>query len=162
MADRSVIGGDGVGSTGDPAERVSADERRERHVAAARRFFELLHDKEIDAWGELWHADARILVLYPPDGFPTTIDGKAEILAGFRQLFANFDSFDTELTGVYPAADSDAVCVEYRARAVLVGGTEYTNDNIAVFLFEDGLIRDYHDYFDPRRFQVVVDALPGD
>jgi uncharacterized protein len=29
-----------------------------------------------------------------------------------------------------------------------------------VFLFEDGLIREYHDYFDPRRFQVVVDALP--
>jgi ketosteroid isomerase-like protein len=61
---------------------------------------------------------------------------------------------------VYPAADSDAVCVEYRNRAILVGGTEYTNDNIAVFLFQDGLISAYHDYFDPRRFQIVVDALP--
>ena len=45
--------------------------------------------------------------------------------------------------------------------AVLRDGTEYTNDNIAVLLFRDGLIANYHDYFDPRRFQVVVDALPG-
>jgi ketosteroid isomerase-like protein len=40
-----------------------------------------------------------------------------------------------------------------------VSGTEYTNDNIAVFRFRDGLIAEYHDYFDPRRFQAVVDAL---
>jgi ketosteroid isomerase-like protein len=74
-------------------------------------------------------------------------------------LFANFETFQANLTGVYPAADSDAVCVEYRNVARLVGGTEYTNDNIAVFRFRDGLITEYHDYFDPRRFQVVVDAL---
>jgi hypothetical protein len=42
----------------------------------------------------------------------------------------------------------------------LTDGTEYTNDNIAVFRFEDGLISAYHDYFDPRRFQTVVDAVP--
>jgi ketosteroid isomerase-like protein len=35
-----------------------------------------------------------------------------------------------------------------------------TNTNIAVFRFQDGLISEYHDYFDPHRFQVVVDALP--
>lgn len=44
-------------------------------------------------------------------------------------------------------------------RAELAQGGEYTNDNVAIFEFEDGLVRRYHDYFDPRRFQVVVDAL---
>jgi uncharacterized protein len=131
-------------------------------VATARRFFELLHQKDFDAWGELWDDRARIVAPYPPDGFPTTIEGKAEILAAFRGLFANFATFGSELTGVYPAADSDAVCVEYRNRATLADGTEYTNDNIAVFRFRAGLIREYRDYFDPRRFQVVVDALAGD
>jgi len=99
-------------------------------------------------------------VPYPPAGFGTSLDGKAAILEAFRGLFANFVSFDCELTGLYPAADSDAVCVEYDVRAVLTGGTEYTNSNIAVFRFRDGLISAYHDYFDPRRFQTVVDALP--
>ncbi|MER8820722.1 hypothetical protein NKH70_13015 [Mesorhizobium sp. M0991] len=42
---------------------------------------------------------------------------------------------------------------------MLIGGTEYTNNNIAIFRFKRGLISAYHDYFDPRRFQVVVDAL---
>lgn len=49
--------------------------------------------------------------------------------------------------------------VEYTNNAKLVDGTVYTNSNIAVFRFDDGLIRWYHDYFDPRRFQVVIDFL---
>ncbi|MES0207755.1 hypothetical protein NKJ93_01470 [Mesorhizobium sp. M0028] len=42
---------------------------------------------------------------------------------------------------------------------MLIGASEYTNSNIAIFRFESGLTSAYHDYFDPRRFQVVVDAL---
>ena len=135
------------------------DRERQQRVGVVRRFYALLARKAIDAWGELWHDEGKIVVPYPAEGFPALIEGKATIVSGFRELFANFDSFESTLTGVYPSADSDAVCVEYRNRATLVGGTEYTNDNIAVFLFRDGLISAYHDYFDPRRFQVVVDAL---
>jgi hypothetical protein len=76
----------------------------EEGVRTARRFFDLLRRKDVESWGELWHDEARILVLYPPGGFPV--------------------------------ADSNT--------------------------FRDGLIVEYHDCFDPRRFQVVVDALPGD
>jgi uncharacterized protein len=129
------------------------------HVATARRFFTLLEDKDVDTWAELWHESGRIVVLYPPAGFPDRIEGRSSIVGAFRDLFAGFASFSAELTGVYPALDSDAVCVEYAARAVLAGGAEYSNDNIAVFRFRDGLISEYHDYFDPRRFQTVVDAL---
>jgi ketosteroid isomerase-like protein len=142
------------------ASQDDIDAQREHNVGVARKFFELMHRKEIDAWGELWAENGRIIVFYPPDGFGNSIDGKAEILKAFRVLFGNFESFDTEITGIYPAADSDALVVEYRPRAVIAGGTEYTNSNIAVFRFENGLISAYHDYFDPRRFQVVVDALP--
>jgi uncharacterized protein len=133
----------------------------DHRLEVVQRFFDLLGRKEIDAWGELWHEDARIIVFYPPQAFPPVIEGKAEILAGFRSLFANFDSFQAELTGIYPAADSDAVCVEYRPRATLAGGIEYTNANITVFRFEEGLVSEYHDYFDPRLFQTVVDAVSG-
>jgi ketosteroid isomerase-like protein len=130
------------------------------NATIAREFFRLLSKKDVTAWGELWHTEAVITVPYPADGFPTEIRGKDEIVGGFHGMFANFETFQANLTGVYPAADSDAVCVEYRNVARLVNGVEYTNDNIAVFRFRDGLISEYHDYFDPRRFQVVVDALP--
>jgi uncharacterized protein len=131
----------------------------ERHARTVQRFFELLGRKDIDAWGALWHERARLTTPYTVEGFASTIVGRAEIVAAFRALFANFETFRSELAAVYPASDSHAVCVEYRNRATLAGGSEYTNENIAVFHFRDGLVSDYHDYFDPRRFQVVVDAL---
>ncbi|TDD91475.1 nuclear transport factor 2 family protein [Actinomadura rubrisoli] len=131
----------------------------EENVGIVRRFFELLHQKDMDAWGELWADDSRILIFYPPEGFDNIIEGKEDILSAFQGLFAGYDAFETELTGIYPAADSDAVCVEYKNRATLRDGTGYSNDNIAVFRFRDGLITKYHDYFDPRRFQAVADAL---
>jgi fermentation-respiration switch protein FrsA (DUF1100 family) len=130
-----------------------------RNVHVVREFFERLHRKDIDGWAKLWAEHGRIIVFYPPEGFAPSIDGKAAISSAFRDLFRNFASFDTELTGVYPAADSDAVCVEYKVRATLVGGVEYRNENIVVFRFQDGLISAYHDYFDPRRFEAVVNAL---
>jgi ketosteroid isomerase-like protein len=137
-------------------------EIRERNVRMAREFFDRLHRKDVEGWSELWHEEARIIVFYPPEGFPSEITPKAEIVKGFRTLLNGFESFDPEITAIYPAADSEAIVVEYRPRATLVGGAVYTNANIAVFVFEDGLIREYHDYFDPRRFQLVVDALPKD
>ncbi|GIH52166.1 Ketosteroid isomerase-related protein [Microbispora rosea] len=130
------------------------------HVAVVREFFRLLSVKDVTGWGDLWHTDATITVPYPAAGFPPVIRGKDDIVSGFHHLMANFETFDARITGIYPAVDSDAVCVEYHNVATLVGGTEYTNDNIAVFRFTDGLVSEYHDYFDPRRFQVVVDALP--
>jgi uncharacterized protein len=123
------------------------------------RFFDLLHDKDVAAWGQLWHAQGEILVPYPPEGFPPRIAGRATIVDGFHELVGVFTSFDYELTAVIPGADPTVSTVEYRVRAELARGGEYTNDNVAIFEFEDGLVRRYHDYFDPRRFQVVVDAL---
>lgn len=129
------------------------------YVGQVRSFFELLCKKDIDAWIQLWHPDAKILVFYPPEGFGSSIQGASAISSAFRGLFNNFQSFDAVISDIYPAADSDAVVVEYRNRAILRNGSEYTNSNIAVFRFRQGLISAYHDYFDPRRFQEVVDAL---
>jgi uncharacterized protein len=145
-----------------PAPAAQLTEREmDANVEVVGDFFELMHRHDIDAWGELWADDGRILVPYPPEGFANEIVGKEKITSSFRTLFSNFASFDYEIIGLYPAADSDAVTVQYEVRASLVSGERYTNSNIAVFRFEGGRITAYHDYFDPRRFQVVVDALPA-
>lgn len=72
------------------------------NAATAREFFRLLSEKDVTAWGELWHPDAVITVPYPADGFPTEIRGKDEIVGGFRDLMANFETFQAILTAVYP------------------------------------------------------------
>jgi ketosteroid isomerase-like protein len=138
---------------------MRAESYRDHRVATARKFYELLDQMDVSSWQQLWHEDARIIVLYPPAGFPSEIRSRSTIVSGFTDLFGKFDRFDSQITAIYAADDSDAVCVEYLVRAKLVNGTEYTNANIAVFRFDDSLIREYRDYFDPRRFQVVVDAL---
>ncbi|MGW0877379.1 nuclear transport factor 2 family protein [Streptomyces sp. NPDC002740] len=128
-------------------------------VGTAHRFFELLNAKDLDAWGELWHDQGVLTVPYSPQGSPSPTEGKDKIVAAYQELFAAYETFGTELTGVHPAVGSDAICVQYRVRATLAGGAVYTNDSIAVFRFQDGLISACHDYFDPRRFQDVLDAL---
>ena len=72
------------------ASRAEPD--REQHANAARRFFELLSTKDIDTWADLWHDDGRIIVFYPADGFPNTIDGKATIVPAFRDMFTNYET----------------------------------------------------------------------
>jgi len=129
----------------------------EHNLDVARTFYDLLARKEVEKWGELWHPDGTILIPYPPEGFADTISGKDEIVTAFHGLMANYDTFESTLSALYPSADSESVVVEYTNNAKLVDGTAYTNANIAVFRFSDGLIRWYHDYFDPRRFQVVID-----
>lgn len=150
----AVLTGGALVVASTPTARANND-----NTWVARRFFALLSAKDVDSWAQLWAPDARILVPYPPDGFAPSIDGRDAIVGGFRELFASFRSFDTVLTGVYPSADSDAVTVEYLVDAVLGSGARYTNTNIAVFRFRDRAITEYHDYFDPRRFQLVVDEV---
>ena len=131
----------------------------QKNADLARKFYTLLGQKKLEEWIELWHEDGKILIPYPPEDFASTIEGKDTIHEAFEGLLGNFETFESTITGVYSDINSDAVCVEYTNHAVLVGGTVYTNTNIAVFRFKNGLISEYHDYFDPRRFQVVVDAL---
>ena len=129
------------------------------NTALVQKFYKLLSEKNIPEWLELWQEDGKIIVPYPPEGFDSIIDGKDAIRTAFNGLFNNFERFDSNITGIYDDPDTNAVCVEYKNDALLKNGTPYTNDNIAVFIFRDGRISEYHDYFDPRRFQTVVDAL---
>jgi uncharacterized protein YndB with AHSA1/START domain/ketosteroid isomerase-like protein len=130
------------------------------NVRAIHRFFELMKSKDIDGWARLWADDGAIWVCYPPAGFPDSIKGRDQIVAGFRQLFRHFGTYDYRIKSTYQTTDPDVVIVEWNVSATLPGrGTTYRGNNITVFRFRHGLIADYHDYFDPRKFQIVVDAL---
>ena len=59
-----------------PAETSPTNSGR-AHLDAAREFFELLNQKDVDAWGKLWHEQGKIIVPYPAEGFPELIEGKA-------------------------------------------------------------------------------------
>jgi ketosteroid isomerase-like protein len=130
-------------------------------TGTVQRFFALLREKDFEAWGELWHDRGVITLAQPVEGYPSRIERRDNIVAACRKLFTTFETTDIELTGVHPAVNSDAVCVQYTVHAKRVSGAAYTNDHMAVFRFEDGLIRSYHDSFDARRLEDATDVFPA-
>jgi uncharacterized protein len=138
----------------------AVDTQREQNLSIIHRFFSLLHEKDIARWSTLWDDNGRIWVPYPVAGFPTTIEGKTQIVAAFQQLFAGFVSFDPHIVDIYPTLDPDVIVVEWSGSAQLrATGQMYQSNPITVFKFRGGRIVTYHDYFNPEKFQVVVDAL---
>jgi ketosteroid isomerase-like protein len=135
-------------------------EERLQNVGAVQLFFRLMHEKDIDAWGDLWNCDAQILIAYSLQGFPEIIQSKQQIVSAFRDLFAHFGVYSYSIRSLYPTVDPRVVIVEWEVEATLKqSGAIYKGKNITVFRFRDGKIAAYHDYFDPRKFQRVVDAI---
>jgi ketosteroid isomerase-like protein len=99
----------------------------------ARRFYERLNANDIDGCAELWADDARIVVPYPPDGFPGEIAGKETIVAGFHDLFGVYRRFVAELLDVWPGQDPNVAIVRYRPHAELVAR-----------LFADHILEHHH------------------
>jgi uncharacterized protein len=136
-------------------------ESPDTNADVVRTFFELMRTKDIDAWGDLWAEDCRIIVPYPPQGFPSRIVGKANLVSGFRRLFSNFETYDYDIRALYRTDNPAVIVVEWHVSAKIAStGELYEGDNITVFHLENGRIVEYHDYFDPNRFGAVVAALP--
>jgi uncharacterized protein len=136
------------------------NEQRALNLRVVQDFFRLMHEKNIEGWGALWDRRARITVPYPPAGFPAVIEGAEQIVRGFRNLFAHFGTYDYDIRALYPTLDPDAIIAEWDVAATLPARHEtYRGNNITVFRLRDGKIAEYHDYFDPRKFQTVVDVL---
>jgi hypothetical protein len=76
---------------------MSEEPIRSESVEAFNAFFQQMREKDISAWAQLWHPDARIVVEYPPAGFPSGDQWKDEIVSGFRDLFAHFSSYDATI-----------------------------------------------------------------
>jgi ketosteroid isomerase-like protein len=135
-------------------------EERNRNVHAVHEFFRLMHAKNIDGWASLWDPHGRILVPYAPVGFPDAIEGAEQIVPGFRDLFAHFGTYEYTIRALYPTLEPSVVIVEWDVEATLPAkDATYRGNNITVFKFRDSKIVEYHDYFDPRKFQLVIDAI---
>ncbi|MBC7268464.1 MAG: nuclear transport factor 2 family protein [Streptomyces sp.] len=114
-------------------------------AATAHRFFGLLGEGDLDAWGELWHPQATLSAPYGPPGAVSPIEGRDEIVTAYRKLLAGYEAFGIEVTGVHAAVNSDAVCVQYRPHT-RGAGQAGNGERAAVLRFEDGLVSSWHDY----------------
>ena len=140
------------------SEAVTAT--REQNTSSIKQFFELLHERNVAAWGALWDENGFIYIPYPVANFPDTIRTRKTIQEGFGRLVAVFKSFDYHIKEIYPCVDPDVIVVEYTVTAVLVKDDAiYNGTNLAIFKFRHGKIAAYHDYFNPEKFIMVAEAV---
>lgn len=115
---------------------------------AVRRFLQLLEEKDIERWLDLWADDADHYYPFGQQVFPAHLKGKEEIYERWRNMPGNFETLKFPLHEAWE--DGDTVIARFSGDTVMKDGLEYRNAYISTFRFDDGgKIREYREYFDP-------------
>lgn len=117
-------------------------------VAGARKFFELLVQRDFDEWGALMAENAVVTYPYAPKGFPTRIEGRRAIVDRYRTGMSTrrrIEFLDLTFT---PLTD-ESVLVEGRGESELSDGRLYRNRYAMLFRFDDGHLVALDEYFNP-------------
>lgn len=131
--------------------------------AVARRLFELIQARDLDALAELQHPDIvdDFLVLRP-------IRGRAAIRSFFESLLAAFPDFELRIERI--TADATSAVVQWRSVGTFTGapfeGIEPNGKRVEIrgadcMVFEDGLIRHNTIYYDGATFARALGLLPA-
>ncbi|MDQ1023620.1 ketosteroid isomerase-like protein [Streptomyces umbrinus] len=115
-----------------------------------RHSLQLLLDKNIPAWVDLWAEDGVIEFPFAPQGWPGRLEGKEAIAAYMRHYPDHIDLHDFPDVRIHLTTESDVIVVEMRAVGRLVEtDSPYDMTYIAVVTVRDGLISSYRDYWNP-------------
>ncbi|MCG8440210.1 MAG: nuclear transport factor 2 family protein [Caulobacterales bacterium] len=143
---------------GPAMERAAADPPaiviRVRAEQVVRDFLEGLERFDMDRVNAVWAEDAVQDMPYAPDGFPSRVVGRDDVIA----LYAGWpesvrDPRFTDNLVFYPMRDPEVVFAEWTGRAdVVATGRRYEQRYGGLFHVEDGQIALYREYFDPRPF----------
>ncbi|GLV91481.1 hypothetical protein Slala04_29350 [Streptomyces lavendulae subsp. lavendulae] len=111
---------------------------------------ELLLEKDIAAWVDLWDADGVLEFPFAPEGWPSRLDGKAAVGAYMRHYPDHVDLHDFPDVKIHQTTVPETIVVEMRGVGRLVKtDTPYDMTYIAVVTAEGGLITSYRDYWNP-------------
>ncbi|MGW7049715.1 nuclear transport factor 2 family protein [Streptomyces avermitilis] len=111
---------------------------------------QLLLDKNIPAWIDLWADNGVIEFPFAPEGWPERLDGKAAIADYMRHHPDHIDLHDFPSVAIHQTSDPDTIVIEMRGTGRLVkSDAPFDMPYIAVVTIENGLITHYRDYWNP-------------
>ncbi|NEA56207.1 nuclear transport factor 2 family protein [Streptomyces sp. SID13666] len=123
---------------------------------------QLLLDKNIPAWTDLWDEDGILEFPFAPDGWPKRLEGKAAVAEYMRGYPDHIDLHDFPSVEIHQTVVPETIVVEMRAVGRLVetdGPFEMTY--IAVVTVRNGLITGYRDYWNPLAVQDPATDFAG-
>lgn len=112
------------------------------------RFFDAQTRFDLDTVLTCWHDDAVMRTPYAPAPLPKEIRGKNALARTFGALFAGSSAirlYDVELIATQR---NELWLSRWTFEIALKSGATYTGSDIGTFVVDDGLIREYTEYFD--------------
>ncbi|MYT19648.1 nuclear transport factor 2 family protein [Streptomyces sp. SID7760] len=111
---------------------------------------QLLLEKDIPGWVELWDEDGVLVFPFAPEGWPAKLEGKAAVGAYMRRYPDHVDLHDFPEVTVHQTTVPETIVVEMRGVGRLVqSDSPFDMTYIAVVTVKDGLITAYRDYWNP-------------
>lgn len=119
-------------------------------VPIAMTFLEALGRLDFDAAGSLLDDDAVLDLPYVNEGL--IVRGRAEILQFFRRSMRNsVAGIVYKLDKAYPSPEAGAIVLEISTEGQSATGRQYTNRLVGIFVFRNGKILLFREYFNSAR-----------
>ncbi|MFE0255518.1 nuclear transport factor 2 family protein [Streptomyces sp. NPDC059010] len=111
---------------------------------------QLLLDKDIPAWVDLWDEDGVFEFPFAPEGWPRRLEGRAAVLDYMRDYPDHIDLHAFPDLKIHQTLDPETIVVEMRGVGRLVpSGDPFDMTYVAVVSVADGRITHYRDYWNP-------------
>ncbi|MGD3112821.1 nuclear transport factor 2 family protein [Streptomyces sp. YGL11-2] len=115
---------------------------------------QLLLDKDIPAWVDLWDENGIFEFPFAPEGWPKRLKGKAAVAEYMRGYPDRIDLHDFPYVEIHQTVAPQTIVVEMRGVGRLVDTeSPFDMSYIAVVTVENGLITRYRDYWNPLAVQ---------
>lgn len=141
----AAIGCSHAGSTVAQAN-PSINQRSNRDAVEA--YFTALETGKFEVLREIFAEDARQIMPYSFGDFPRSFDGREGIYNQYRSLPETFSKMSFPRT-IYPTENPNVLFVQFKGDIEIRSGGRYQNDYVGIFRFENGLIQEYTEYFNP-------------
>lgn len=125
--------------------------KRKENEQVVASFLQLLADKKMDEWGELWAKKAVQDMPFSPSGFPKRVEGREALIKHYSGLPETYGSMAFPELTFRPMLDPDWVLAEYRGELeVIATGNSYNNYYCGLFHLQKGRILLFREYYNPN------------
>lgn len=121
-----------------------------------------LYSGDLDAFLDHWVDVPRYSVAYPIDGVPGSVEGREAFLALFGGFASSAKTIGVHDVQFHQTDDPEIAFVEERMVADLHDGSRYENKLVLRVTFQDGRIRDIHEYYGEVAHRDLIARLFGD
>jgi ketosteroid isomerase-like protein len=139
---------------------MPTDPIRLRSEQAIRDFYDAFSASDFETMTRMLHPQCELE--FPGSSFPNRVQGREAIIALFRGVQAGFGGslrFHNRWAMHQPHAGAgDLIAVHWYTTGRTTSGGAYMNRGVAWYRLEDGLVRDFLDFFDT---EIVSAFFPG-